>query len=124
MKVVNLFFDFFVRFRYPLSLPEDVSKALGVPLSNRLTFPEFVSQLVAPALKPTTLKKFMQREKAEEVFCDAPCTERFSQSTLVTYYFKGGPLQFILKFKDEQLRRVCLLHKDIPQNEGIELRLN
>lgn len=124
MKAMDLLSDFLVRFRYPISLPEDISKALGVPLSNRLPFNEFVNRLAAPALKPTTLSKFMLREKAEEAFCNAPCQERFNESTLITYYFKDGPMQFILKFKDEKLRRVCLLHKDIPQDEGIEIQLS
>lgn len=123
MKAIDLLFSFFVRFRYPFSLPEDISKALGVPLSNSLPFNEFVNRLVAPAFKPTTLCKFMIREKAEEAFCNAPCQERFGQSTLFTYYFKGGPLQFVLKFKDEKLRRVSVLHKDIPQDDGIEIRI-
>jgi len=124
MKVIDSFFHVLVRFRYPVSLPEEIAKALGVPLSNALPFKEFVNQLIVPNLKPTTLCKFMRREQAEEAFQNAPCKERFHRSTLISYYFSEGCLEFVLKFDDQhRLRRLYLHHKIIPNEEGIEIPL-
>lgn len=113
-----------VRFRYPFSLPEDIAEALGVSLSNASPFKDIVDQLVDPSLKPTKLNKFMSREEAEEAFENAPCKERFGQSTLVSYYFNEGSVQFILKFGDKKLRRMYFQHKSISQPEGIEIPLS
>src|SRR5689334_9523488 len=125
MKAIDLISRFLARLRYPVSLPEDIADALGINLSNALSFKEFVRQLAAPTLKPTTLCKFMLRDQAEKVFCNAPCQERFGQSTLISYYFNEGWLEFVLKFDNQcRLRRIYLHHKEIPNEEGIELPLS
>lgn len=124
MKVIDSFHRVLIRFRYPVSLPEEIAKALGVPLSNALPFKEFVKQLVVPTLKPTTLCKFMHREQAEQMFQNAPCKERFHRSTLISYYFTEGWLEFVLKFDDQhRLRRIYIHHKIISNEEGIEILL-
>lgn len=124
MKAISILSRFLTRFRYPVSLPEDIAQALGISLSNTQTFKEFVSQLIAPTLRQTTLSKFMLREQAEQVFINAPVKERFNQSTLISYYFNEGWLEFVLKFDDRGcLRRLYMLHRDIPKEEGIEIPL-
>lgn len=124
MSAVSYFQRFLTRFRYPVSLPEDIAQALGIHLSNSQSFKEFVAQLVASNIRPTTLNKFMQREQAEQVFCNAPVKERFNGSTLISYYFNEGWLEFILKFDDKGcLRRLYMMHRDIPKDEGIEIPL-
>ena len=40
MKVLNSFSHFFLRFRYPVSMPEDVAIALGIEISNYLIIEE------------------------------------------------------------------------------------
>lgn len=124
MKAIQLLYRFLTRFRYPVSLPEDIALALGVDFSNALPFKEFVKQLIEPSLRPTTLSKFMLREQAEQVFYNAPVKERFRQSTLISYYFNEGWLEFVLKFDDRGcLRRLYMMHRDIPKEEGIEIPL-
>lgn len=122
--IADYLYSFLTRFRYPVSLPEDIALALGVSLSNSQSFRDFVKQLVEPTLTPTTLSKFMMRDQAEQVFCNAPLKERFSQSTLISYYFNEGWLEFVLKFDDHGcLRRLYMLHRDIPKEDGIEIPL-
>ncbi|KAF3362094.1 Uncharacterized protein PHSC3_001405 [Chlamydiales bacterium STE3] len=124
MTATEYFSHLLTRFRYPVSLPEDIAQALGVNLSNAQPFKEFVKQLIAPTLKPTTLTKFMIRDQAEQVFCNALRKERFHQSTLFSYYFSEGWLEFVLKFDDKGfLRRVYMMHRDIPERDGREIPL-
>lgn len=121
----ELFHRFFLRFRYPVSLPEDVAQALGINVSNFLTFEEFVNQLISPACRPTRLTKFMPREQAEAAFQSALRKERFQQNSLYSYYFSEGWMEFILLFDDQsRLRRIYLQHKKIAREEGIEIPLN
>lgn len=125
MRALNLFYRFFLRFRYPVSLPEDVAKALGIEVSNFMTFEEFVNQLVSPTCRPTRLKKFMSRDKAEAAFQDALKTERFKQNTLFSYYFSEGWMEFVLLFDEHsRLRRIYLRHKKISRDRGFEIPLN
>lgn len=125
MKAFDLVYRFFLRFRYPVSLPEEVASALGVPFSNFLTFDEFVRQLTCRSCKPTRLMKFMPREEAEEAFHTALCKERFNQKTIVSYYFNEGCLEFVLQFdQNSRLRRIYVQHKKIQEDQGIEIQLN
>jgi len=125
MKALDIFYRLLLRFRYPVSLPEDVAQALGIQVSNFMSFEEFVKQLVSPDCRPTRLTKFMPREKAEEAFEGAQRTERFKQNTLVSYYFNEGWMEFVLFFDEQsRLRRIYLQHKKIDQDEGIEIHLN
>ena len=125
MKALDVLSRFFLRFRYPISMPEDVATALGIHISNYVTFHEFVSHLASPTCRPTRLSKFMSREKAEEAFFGAPLKEKFRNNTLVSYCFTEGWVEFILQFDDNsKLRRIYLQHKDIKQDRGLEIQLN
>lgn len=124
MKTSSFLFRLLIRFRYPVSLPEDVAKALGIDVSNYITFQEFVKRITSPACRPTKLTKFMPRDQAEEAFQFAYRKERFTQNSLYSYYFNEGWLEFILKFDDQsRLRRVYLQHKHIQEDDGIEIPL-
>ncbi|KIC74972.1 hypothetical protein DB41_IB01050 [Neochlamydia sp. TUME1] len=125
MKMFNFIYRILRRFRYPVSLPEDIAHALGVEFSYGLTFEEFVAQLQCPQLRSTRLKKYMPRQQAEEAFKSALRIDRFSQKSLFSYYFNEGWMEFILQF-DEQgcLRRVYLQHKYIPEEMGLEILLS
>ncbi|HRD55943.1 MAG TPA: hypothetical protein PLC42_06055 [Parachlamydiaceae bacterium] len=125
MKALDLLSRFFLRFRYPISMPEDVATALGVPISNYITFKEFISCLASPSCKPTKLVKFMPREKAEEAFGKASLKEKFQNNTLISYCFSEGWVEFILHFDDNaKLRRIYLQHKWIEQDRGLEIELS
>lgn len=113
-----------IRFRYPASLPEEIAFALGVEISNHLTFQEFVDRLRSPTCRPTKLIRFMPREEAEEAFESALMRERFTRNSLFSYYFNEGWIEFVLQFDDlARLRRVYLQYKDIPHDQGIEIPL-
>jgi hypothetical protein len=114
----------FLRFRYPVSLPEEIAEALGISLSNYLSFKDFVDQLCKPSSAPKRLSKFMPREIAEKAFRNAVRTERFSERTLVSYQFSEGCIEFMLQFdRESRLRRLYLLHREISSDQGIELPL-
>lgn len=124
MKAFDLVYRFLLRFRYPVSLPEEVASALGIDVSNFVSFEEFVSVLTSPTCRPTRLTKYMSRERAEEAFKTALRKERFKRNTLYSYYFNEGWLVFILQFDDQhRLSRIYLQHKRIKQDRGIELSL-
>jgi hypothetical protein len=125
MRTFDLLYRFFLRFRYPVSLPEDIATALGVDLSSYLTFDEFVSRLKCPHFRPTRLKKYMSREQAESAFCSACRVDRFNQKSLFSYYFNEGWIEFVLQFDDSaRLRRIYLQHKLIQDDLGLEIPLN
>lgn len=124
MKAIELFSRFFLRFRYPVTLPEDVAQALGIELSNYITFNQLVHFLTCPTCCPSKLKKFMTREQAEEAFQNAHCKELFKKNSLFSFYFSEGWMEFSLEFDDEsRLRRMYLHHKSIIQDRGIEIPL-
>lgn len=124
MIKTNVFSRFFLRFRYPISLPEEISEALGVNLPHDISFEEFVRQLTCPSCCPTKLSKFMPRSEAENAFLSAKCTEKFSNRTLICYHFNEGCLEFDLHFDAEsRLRRLYIQHKDIHIENGYEIKL-
>ena len=125
MKAFDLLYRFFLRFRYPVSLPEDVANALGAELSWYLTFDEFVNRLKCPHFRPQKLKKYMPRKQAEEAFNSALKIDRFGQKSLFSYYFNEGWVEFVLQFDDQaRLRRIYLQHKYIEDDIGLEIPLN
>lgn len=124
MKTLDCFFRFFIRFRYPVTLPADIAESLGVKLSNFISFDELVNTLIDPACSPTKLTKLMPRKEAENAFMGAQRKESFCRTTLISYYFNEGWLEFNLQFDTEsRLRRVYLQHKKIESDKGIELQL-
>lgn len=124
MRAFDLLYRFFLRFRYPVSLPEDIARALGIELTCYLTFEEFFSRLHNPNFRPTRLKKYMPRELAEDAFSSALRIDRFSQKSLFAYYFNEGWMEFVLQFDEHaRLRRVYLQHKYIQDDIGLEIFL-
>jgi hypothetical protein len=125
MRTLACFSRFFVRFRYPVTLPEDIASALGIHVSNFITFDEFITKLTGPDCYPTKLKKFMHREDAEAAFFSAQRKEHFRQISLFSYYFCEGWVEFKLEFDAEsRLRRIYLQHRTIKNERGIELQLS
>lgn len=124
MGAYDQFCRFFLRFRYPVSLPEDVAQALGLQISNFVTFNQFVHYLSEPTCRPTRLHKFMPREDAEAAFQNAHTKECFVRSSLFSFYFPEGWIEFTLEFdENERLRRLYLNHKHIKFERGIEICL-
>jgi hypothetical protein len=113
-----------IRFRYPVSLPQDIAFALGIDMNNSLRFEALLDQLLCHSTRPTRLAKFMPREEAEYAFQCALRKDRFAQNSLFSFYFNEGWLEFELQFDDQsRLRRVYLHHKLIPAHRGHELIL-
>lgn len=122
MKVFRPLFHLFVRFRYPVSMPEDVASDLGLEITNSLNFKEFMRCLTDPRHRPTKLSRFMPREQAEDIFRLAKRKERFQQNSLFSYHFKGGWMEFILQFDEQsRLRRLYIRHKDLKQKHEISI---
>lgn len=124
MKTWQMILRFMSRFRHHVSLPEDVSSALGIQFSNFISVSQLLRELASPRCHPTRLQRYMKRCEAEKAFQRAVRIERFSRHTLCSYYFKDGWLEFVLQF-DEQghLRRLYIHHKDLDRDEGLELPL-
>jgi hypothetical protein len=107
-----------------VTLPEDVAKALGIYISNYITFDKLVHLLTCPSCRPTRLKRYMTREKAEEAFQNAHCKELFKGTSLFSFYFPEGWMEFLLEFDNQsRLRRLYLRHKNIKQERGVEILL-
>lgn len=112
-----------LRFRYPVSLPEDIAEALGIHLPNYLSFDDFILKLSNPTFC-ARLSRFMPREEAEKSFLKAIRTERYAEKTVLSYYFSEGWMEIILQFdRESRLRRVYLHHREIPSERGVELPL-
>jgi len=125
MKAFDWFFHCLVRLRYPVSLPEEIATDLGISVSNFLTFDEFVCQLTSHSCRPRRLLRFMPREEAEAAFQSAQRKERFCRSSLFSYYFHEGWLEFSLYFDEHaRLRRIYIQHKDLAREQGIEIPLD
>jgi hypothetical protein len=112
------------RFRYPVSLPEDVARDVGMHLPNSLNFQEFLQLLGAPHQRPAKLRKYMSRTLAESTFESALKKESFKSCTLFSYYFNKGWLVFALYFdEDARLRRVYLQCPSCAPIDGFDLVL-
>lgn len=115
---------FFARFRYPVTLPEDVAETLGVQVSNFLSYEELLQKISTCECNPLRLARFMPRNEAESAFKHATCIERFGSKTLISYYFSEGWVGFVLQFDSHmQLRRIYLRHNEIKNEEGLEINL-
>lgn len=122
MKVLQPLYHLFIRFRYPVSLPEDVASDLGLSLTNRLKFQEFMHCLIDPRYRPSKLTRFMPREQAEAIFLLARRKEKFKQNSLFSYYFKGGWMEFNLQFDEQaRLRRLYIFHRDLKKKHEISI---
>lgn len=113
------------RFRYPVSLPEDVAHDLGLYLPNTLNFKEFLCLLNAPHQRPTKLRKYMDRTLAEASFETALRKEVFRSCSLFSYYFNKGWLVFTLYFDEQsRLRRVYLQCPACEQTDGFDIPID
>lgn len=125
MKAFDWFFQCILRFRYPVSLPEDIATDLGICAPNFLTFEELVSKLTCPSCRPQRLSRFMPRDAAEAAFQCAQRKEKFGRNSLYSYYFHEGWLEFSLYFDEQsRLRRIYLQHKRLEAEQGVEIPLN
>ncbi len=121
-SAVDLFVDFLLRFRFPCTLPSELANSLGVEIPRYPTFAELI-QYIAHST-PTKLHKFMPREEAESMFVKAQRKDQFAETSLFSYYFNEGWIEFVLQFdQEDRLRRLYLNHKSIPNDEGIEIPL-
>ncbi len=112
------------RFRHPVSLPEEIADALGIELSNNLALSELIRKVQAPECLPQRLRRFMPREEAEAAFKMAARRESFRYSSLYSYYFSGGWVEFSLHFDEwGRLRRLYVIHKEIEEEGGMEMPL-
>lgn len=122
MKLLKPLINLFIRFRYPVSRPEDVAMDLGLNISNSLSFLEFINCLTDPSYRPTKLMRFMPRHQAEDIFRCALRKERFPQNSLFSYHFKGGWMEFMLQFDEQsRLRRLYIRHKTLKQKHEISI---
>ncbi|MBS0634400.1 MAG: hypothetical protein JSR37_02935 [Verrucomicrobia bacterium] len=111
-----------IRFRYPVSLPEDVAHSLGVEIDNCIGFKNFLN--ACRLSRPTRIAKFMPRMEAERAFHGALRKERFSSSSLYSFYFNQGWLEFELQFDANSLLRRVYVHHKLLEGSGIyELQL-
>lgn len=125
MRVFEQLHRLLLRFRYPVSLPEDIAADLGVDISNNLSLEQCIDLLLDPNNRPTHVKKFMPRDQAEKTFHKALYKERFPNNTLYSYYFNEGWLEVVLFFDDQsRLRRIYLQHNRISGDEGLEIPLH
>jgi hypothetical protein len=125
MRSLDWLLKVLVRFRYPVTLPEEIAMDLGISISNFLTFEEFVNKLTNLSSRPKRLKRFMPRAIAEAAFQSAQRKEHFGRNSLFSYYFHEGWLEFSLYFDEEsRLRRLYLQHKNLSCEQGIEIPLN
>lgn len=66
----------------------------------------------------------MPRSEAEALFISAVKKERFRYESMYSYYFSDSWMEFVLHFDQQsRLRRVYLQHRDLKQEEGIEILL-
>lgn len=109
--------------RYPVSSPHDVLSALGVQEDARdLNFHQFLKKIITRA--PKRLCRWMTRDEVEKCFSSAYKKECFHHTTLVSYYFLQGWLEFILEFdQSKSLRRLYVQHPLLNSSQSIELEL-
>jgi hypothetical protein len=123
-EIFNSVLKLFLRLRYPVSLPEDVIEALGIEVPHSIDFKEFMCVLTSQKCTPKNLLRFMPRRKAEALFTSAVRKECFRNESLYSYYFHESWVEFVLHFdQDSRLRRVYIQHKDLFEEEGVELLL-
>ena len=125
MKTFDWLYHVLLRFRYPVTLPEEIAADLGLTISNFLPFHEFLHQITNASCPPERLKRFMTRDDAEAAFECAQRKEKFSRNSLFSYYFLEGWIEFSLYFDEKsRLRRVYLQHQSVKQESGIEIPLH
>ncbi len=121
MLLVDRISRIFAHLRHPVSLPQDLSKALGIPLSNRISFDDLISCLRGSCC---SLKRGMPRQEVERRFSTACRVEIFRHHALFAYFFKGRWLEVSAKYDLKgRLSHLYVLHELIPEERGIEVHL-
>lgn len=111
------------RIWYPVALPEDIASCFGLKVSNFLSLEDLLRVLKKSQSYASFLSRYMPRDIAESVFRRATSIESFGEKTIVSYYFRGGWMEYVLQFdKEDRLRRVYLCHRAI-ESEGVEIAL-
>lgn len=128
MNLFHKMWHFLCRFKHPVSLPEEIAQDLGLKqLQNEISFKSCICSLTGPGCQPKNLWRFMKRDEAESQFHCALKKERFSNSSLFSYYLFHGWLSFDLIFDEEnRLRRVYCQHEKLSKSfeERLEIPLN
>jgi len=115
---------FFVRLRYPYSLPEELASDLGLPLCNSMPFARIETKICKRRWCPSTLYKFMSRDEALSTLSRAYRVDHFGCKEIVSYYFREGWIEFELHFDPEgRLRRLQLHAPKQLSLEPIEIPL-
>ena len=124
LYLIHSFTRLMSRFRYPVSLPEDIAKDLGVRLSNSLSFEAFLKALSSPHMHPTKIRKYMCRQQAENAFHAALRKECFPACSFFSYYFSKGWVVIALYFDEEdRLRRAYFQCPSREKIDGFNLPL-
>jgi len=93
-------------------MPSDIAHALGIELPNTVRFKDLLLQLTNQNLTLPNLTKYMSRKDAENTFKHSLRKECFQQSSLFSFYFTEGWLEFELHFDEaSRLRRLYIHHK-------------
>jgi hypothetical protein len=96
-----------IRLRHPISLPEEIARDLGIPISNYLDYQQLTHFIRQGGLTPTKLHKFMARDVAEAAFDHAIKVEKFCRESHFSYCFNDHWMDFTLHFdQNDQLRRL------------------
>ncbi|SCA63319.1 Uncharacterized protein SCG7086_AO_00150 [Chlamydiales bacterium SCGC AG-110-P3] len=115
---------FLCRFRYPVSLPQDIAEVLDLRVTNFIRFDKLLQMVTGPETCPARLSRMMPRAHAERVFRSAVRIDCFHSKSLYSYYFPGGWLEFTLYFDDSsRLRRMFVQHRSIVNEQGVEINL-
>ncbi len=123
MQLFSSLQQMLVRFRYPVSMPQEVASSLGVQIENNIPFQSFLTK--CRTCRPSRLSKFMPRMEAERAFQGALRKERFSSSSLYSFYFNEGWLEFELQFDTNSLLRRLYVHHKLIDDPGVyELTLD
>ncbi|NGX61156.1 MAG: hypothetical protein K940chlam9_00637 [Chlamydiae bacterium] len=122
MHLIETFYRLVSRFRYPVSLPEEVASDLGLHVPNSVSFQEFIQYLSSPEHRPTKLRRDMPRILAESAFESALKKESFKSCSFFSYYFNKSWLVFALHYDPEgRLRRVYLQCPNCISQEGFDI---
>ncbi len=123
-QIYNAITHMKVRMRYPYALPSDIGTSLGQSIDDSITFP-LLLKILSNLQEPRSLARFMNRDRAEKSFILATRCERFTTSTLYSFRFNEGWIEFELHFDEEdKLRRLFILHKEIVSCDRIEIPLS
>ena len=118
MKLWSRLTTLVARIWYPVALPEDIAHCFGLKVSNFLPLEELIRILSKSQSYTAFLSRYMPRDIAESVFRQATSIESYGEKTIISYYFIGGWIEYVLQFdREDRLRRVYLSHRATEQME-------